>query len=408
MLKIEGLTWDTSSPDKYEWNSTYSVAEGNKLYFGYEYKNKYIHGSRLHGDETAAYTLAMDCEGFTGTYDGGKSTADGKLHRQNKRFWGSSYRIPSEQEREQLAKTYMRHFMRTQEYDQDTFQRRLLSASKARRQDSFVRFVKQSNSKAAEVDLLNKAIQSLPWPSSIRSILDLGAGEGTITIEALKALKFDSKIGKYVGVDSNGILLEALSTRLKKEYKRQESNDTILIRRNIDAFLNDETDHFDVVLGCHCLYFVDNVSSVLSAIFTRMLKKGGRFASMHTDIMSPKASFIRSLIKSSNDSLKLDIVDQLKKSATAAGMRCLLEENADIILTFPHLDRHGWGRVARNGEGNEVTKVIELIAFIVDRGPEEFDDPSDWRQCAKKVQNYLRSNNDQVVFPVTMHVFEKE
>lgn len=47
----------------------------------------------------------------------------------------------------------------------------------------------------------------------------------------------------------------------------------------------------------------------------------------------------------------------------------------DITLTFPHLDRQGWSRVARNGEGDEVAKVIELISFI-DRAPEEFGDPA--------------------------------
>jgi SAM-dependent methyltransferase len=406
-LKIEGLTWETRSLDQQHWDSIYCAEKVLDLYFDYKYTSAKA-GVSVQGHETAQYHFMMDRTSFEGTYDGDKFISHGKINRLNKRWFGSNYRFPSYEHREQCAKTYMKYYVRKHEFDPNTFRRRVLSQSKARREDSFVRFVKQSTSKADEVKLLNKALQSVSWSSPIRSILDLGAGEGTLTVSALKALKFESYAGKYVGIDSNGIILEALSTRLQSECGRNEDANTILMRRTIDDFALNDVGHFDVVLACHCLYFVDNVSSVLSAIFARILEKGGRFVSMHTDIMSEKAKIIKQLAENFNRRLKLDIIDQIKKSARDAGMCCLFECEADIILTFPHLDRHGWTRVADNGEGDDVAKVIELISFIVDRGPDEFKDPIKWKDCVHKIRSHLELNKDQMLFPIVSHVFEKE
>lgn len=404
-LKIEGLTWETRRPDwPHHWDSIYCTAKESDLYFEYKYTS-WKAGLPARGHETAQYHFTMDSKGFEGKYDGDKYTSHGHLSKLNKKFFGSNYAFPSEEQREQCAKTYMTYYMRKHGFDPNTFRRRILRQSKARREDSFVRFIKQSTSKAAEVELLNKALQSVSWPSPIRSILDLGAGEGTLTIPALKALNFDSYAGKYIGVDVNGILLEALSARLQSECGRSEGKNTILTRRMIDDFALNNVDRFDVVLTCHCLYFVDDLSSVLSAIFARMLDKGGRFVSMHTDIMSEKAEFNKQLAQKFNPSLKLDVIDQIKESAEASGMRCMFESEADIILTFPRLDPQSWTRVADNGEGDDVGKVIELISFIVDRGPEEFGDK--WKDCVSQMEHYLNRNNDQMVFPVRLSVYEK-
>jgi SAM-dependent methyltransferase len=405
-LKIEGLTWETRSIDRHYWDSMYSATKELDLYFEYNYTSLQPNAPSQ-GHETANYHFMMDRNSFEGKYDGNKFTSHGQIKRLNKKLFGSNYKFPNHEQREQYANIYWNYYIRKYGFDPYTFRRRVLSQHKARREDSFVRFVKQSNSKASEVELLNKALQSVSWSSSIRSILDLGAGEGTLTIPALKALKFDSRAGKYVGIDSNGILLEALSTRLKNECGRKEDNNTILIRRTIDDFVLNDMDRFDVILACHSIYFVDNVSSVLSEIFTRKLENGGRFIAMHTDIMSQKAKFIKTLAGHFNHSLKLDTITQIKNSAEGAGMVCLFEFEADITLRFPHLDPRSWIRVADNGEGDDVAKVIELISFLIDRGPDQFENPIEWKDCVQMVQTRLDINNDQIVFPIVSQVFEK-
>lgn len=404
-LKIDGLTWETHRPDWQDhWVSIYSAAKETELYFEYTFTSRKP-SSTPQGHETAKYRFMIDRNSFEGNYDGDKFTSFGQLKNLNKRCFGSHYRLPSLEEQEKLAQEYFKCYIKKHKFDPNTFRRRVLSQSKARREDAFVRFVKESNSKAAEVGLLNKALGLVPWSSSPASILDLGAGEGTMTIPALQALKFESGAGRYVAVDSNGILLEALSTQLQSECGRNEDKNTILMRRTIDDFVLNNRGRFDLVLACHCLYFVEDVSSILSAIFRRILKTGGRFVSMHTDIKN--AEFIKQLAQQFNPSLQLDIINEIKKMAEGTGMECLCEKEADITLTFPHLDCQDWSRVSRNGEGDDVAKVIELISFIIDRGPEEFHDLDDWKKCVGEVRSHLGSNKDRIVFPIILHVFEK-
>jgi SAM-dependent methyltransferase len=404
-LEVEGLSWETRRPDwRHHWDSIYSIQNEADLYFEYQYTSG-DKGLPTPAHETAHYRFMRDNNNFEGKYDDDKFISHGALNKVNKKLFGSQYKFPTLEQREQYARMYMNYYINKHGFDPHTFRRRGVSQSKARREDSFIRFVRQSNSKTAEVELLVNTLRSIEWFTPIRSILDLGAGEGTLTIPALEALTFSST-GKYVAVDSNGILLEALSTRLQRDAGRNEDKNTVLLRRAIDDFILYDTDNFDLVLACHCLYFVDNISEIISAIFDQKLQKGGRFVSMHTDIMSERATFNRRLAEKFNKRLQLTTIQEVDALAAKKGMSLLHKREADVILKFPPLDRNGWKMVIENGEGDNVVKTIELISFIVDRGPGEFGD--EWEDCVSMVRSYLACNRNEMVFPEIAHVFEKQ
>ena len=405
-LKIEGRTWEKGAAVYHHWDSIYALMKHSALHFGYKYTT-FRPDSRPHGDETGYFQFELDGKNFNGRYDGGRFTSVGQLQLSNRKLFGSHYKLPDWNERERVAKEYMAHYANMHGYDPYTLRFRLANSIKIRQHDAFIRFVKQSNNKATELDLLDTTLRSVSWPSKLEEVLDIGPGDGTLSVATLRSKALDLSQSAYTAVDPNGLLLEELSERLRINCGRVENDKTTLVRADINGFASKQGGAFDLLLGFHCLYYVNKLEETLTFLFEKILKMEGYAFFMHTDILSGRAHLLRMLAQYFNPNLRPDVVSQINRVARTCGMQNVVSHEQEIKLEFPVLDHHGWERVAANTSGTEVAKAIELITFMVDRAPDNFPNQATWRLCVDRVRSHLRSNNNQIIFPLVSQVFKK-
>ena len=404
-FKIEGRTWEKNSRIYHHWDSIFAELKGSRLHFSYEFTTHWP-DSRPKGDETASFKFELNGQNFHGRYDGGRFTSNGVLKRKNHKLFGSRYRLPPWSEREQMAREFMAHYASINNYDPQTLRLRLAEKQKIRRYDYFdfaFMTVQQQTLKRRRWAAAN----SIPRPLHFGSTLDIGAGDGTLSVAALKSLHLDDPSTLYVAIDPNGFFLEDLSVRLRNDAGRVEGNNTHLIRETFEAFLTRAPTPFDLILCFHCLYYLSDPDQALDAIFGNLLRDGGWVLFMHTDILSQRSQLLNKLAKYYNPELERGIVRKIDEAATRHKLRRLMPFERDVVITCPTLTRDGWQRVVGNGEGAEVRKAIELISFLVDRAPDQFIDPSYWRACVNLVRRHAKLGGNEITLPQVLQIYQK-
>ena len=334
-LHIEGLSWETHSLNVFSWHSFYTKLEKRTLYFGHEYTSTQG-GLTTEGKQTSRFSFHLDNISFEGGFDGERYRSMGRQHRRSGELFRRAT-VLSETERRQLARDNMHRFMRENGYDLASY-RQISTRPLLDRKEWFLTFVKATDQKKAERDLLLQLLGTLTWPQTVQNVLELGPGDGALTCEALKLGTPSLAQARYVGVDSNGSLLDELAVRLQLQCGRADDGHTVLRRQSMEGFLASGEAGFDLILALNSLYFVGGLGNSLSRLWAK-LSPGGRLVAMHSDLES--ASVVTDLLTRYNPGLNRNVVATLDAGAAHGGLVKLSSMDSRTEIGFPALTKEG-------------------------------------------------------------------
>jgi SAM-dependent methyltransferase len=399
-LHVEGLSWETQSPNVFIWRSFYAKLDKKTLYFGHEYTSSQA-GLATDGKQTSRFSFHLDGASFDGGFDADRYRSIGRLYRRNDAL-RSRRRELTEAERRRLAQENMQRFIRENGYDPATY-RQMSARPLLERKEWFLTFTKATNRKEAERALLVQLMENMAWPRPVRQVLELGPGSGVLPIAALTLGMPDLADARYIGVDCNGSLLDELAAKLQLQCGRREDGRTVLRRQSIEEFLAGDDGVFELILVLHSFYFVRGLDTLLPRLWHK-LAPGGRLVAMHSELAS--AGLVTTLLTRFNPAIERNVVATLEASAARAGVTKLSSLASQVDVSFPNLTGDEWRRVQDNAAGEAVGQAVALLSFLMDRAPTDLS-PQDWRNAVKALRGHLAVNRNVVRLPLVAQVFER-
>jgi len=403
---LEGISWNIHGRDWWTWRSYWAKLADRKLTFWYEATKS---GSRKKIDAKAEIQYmdlgAKEPAMYEGRYD------DDYFHTVAERLSDESFRVTRAKtfnEKRSRALEFLNAYKNREGFDDEyvrIYDPGVQEAMDLYRQ-WYLTFLRYSDNKTAEMETLKKSTRVLT-NKSFDAILDVGPGEGSITVAFLEMLKSHGLLrqtAKYIWLEPSGSYLQQLSIRLEPILKG--FGDFRLTK--IEDFLRQGSrQDLDLILACNCLYFVKDLKDVCLQLINN-LGRNGVLIALHTDFA--REPFLDQLVTSANDEVNRDVVQTLADFVDRGTLSLLASESGSVRVAFPGIDDEHWKAIERGmttSENRVIQDVVNLVCFLVNKDAKKLQETNQWSAIVRRVSDKLEANRNCVDLPIQLQVLEK-
>ena len=275
--------------------------------------------------------------------------------------------------------------------------------------DWYTAFLNASEQKASEFNLLGGFLKDLltsgELAGDIKTILDIGPGNGKLSSAALEKLKRTKYHRfRYTAVEPSHVLVAALQDEMSRAHPGLEMR---LISQRWSQFIDwrDSSD-FDLALAFHSLYFcekpAEEIAKLMEWVATGRFKHGAIL--FHTDW--EQSPVLRNLYAAAPDSGLCDVLGMTEHAAKHHRLTAVAERPGDLSITFPVLSSAQWKQLQEPNNlanDNDVRTVAQLLAFLIYMKP---NDDGSW-EAAVNVLRQALSASPSLRLPLRIQYFRK-
>lgn len=259
--------------------------------------------------------------------------------------------------------------------------------------DSYKKYITHANKDQKIIRSVNdRIIRNRQWIDKLEdkdstfNYLDIGCGDGRLTVPILKKLSSLKKNGeKSINaycVDSNPVVLETLSKKITSDEKFDKVNIKYVNEciENVVSKTNN-IKKLDLVLCSHTLYYIDNWHYLINSLLNKINSEGMMcftIASKNCEVYKLRDQLLPNLQIPS--AVELRFAEDLERIIAQENLNAEIEyEDSDVIFSEDEIKQF------INSTSDENKSVTEVLAFLFGYFGKDIR-----RYGISKIKNYAR------------------